>query len=398
MQGAIAMARTMRLTALCLTLILALTQVAAASSAALERAIQIISKMETNGNYGSVSNDTNGCPSVGILQWNNGRAVSLMKKIIAEDEQTAKTLLGDTMVGQLSTGKASVWSGKKLSSSQRSAVSALLKTDAGIKCQNAKAQTDISAYLEKAKNLGIADLNAQVYYADIAHQVGTGAVKKYAVKAAALAGGYDKITLKTIYQAALVYATYTKTRRTKVYNLLAANPVEGAGGNEETLPESVSITPAGTQTLYLGDTLKLTAAVSPSGATAVYTWTSGSKSIATVSDGVVTPKRAGTVTLSVRTQNGKKASVKVVVKPVLVTGVAITGEGTMKRAQKQTLSAVCMPSKATNQAVRWRSSNSRIVAVNSKGIVLARKKGKATIYCMTKDGTRKIGKLVIRVG
>jgi hypothetical protein len=38
------------------------------------------------------------------------------------------------------------------------------------------------------------------------------------------------------------------------------------------------------------------------------------------------------------------------------------------------------------------------VAVNSKGVVLARKKGNANIYCMTMDGTKKIGKIAIRVG
>ena len=391
------MKRTARVMALCLALIMALTQLASAS-AVLDRAVEIIAKMETNGNYGSVGNDTNGSPSVGILQWNNGRAVNLLKKIIADDGDAAKTLLGDTLYTQLSQGKSSVWSGKKLSTSEKAAVAALLKSDAGIKRQDAQAQTDVSAYINKAVSLSSANLNAQAYYADIAHQVGTGAVKKYAVKAAALSGGYSKITLKTIYQAALVYATHTKARRTKVYNMLVAKPVDGTGDDAETLPESVSISPADSQTLYLGDTLKLTAAVSPAGAKVTYAWSSSGEGVATVSDGVVTPKKAGTVTITVKTQNGKTDSVKVAVKPVRVTSVSITGEETMKRGQKQTLKAVCMPENATNQDVRWRSANSRIVAVNSKGVVLARKKGKTTIYCITKDGSKKIGKLVLRVG
>ena len=390
--------RKIRLMALCLTLILVLTEVTSASSAVLVRAREIISKMETNGNYGSVCNDTNGSPSVGIFQWNNGRAVSLLKKIIADDEENAKTLLGDTMYTQLSTGKTSVWSGEKLSTTQRSAVSLLLKTDSGVKRQDAQAETDIAAYVDKAKSLGITDPNALVYYADIAHQAGTGAVKKYAVKAAEIAGGYEKVTLKTMYQAAMVYATYTKTRRTKVYNMLVADPVEGTDVDAKTLPESVSINPSGSSTLYLGGSLTLTASVSPAGATVTYTWSTSKSSVAQVSGGVVTPKEAGTATITVTTQNGKKDSVKVVVKPVLVTSVAITGETVMKRGVKQTLNTTCAPENATDQRVRWRSSNARVVSVNSKGVVLARKKGKATIYCMTKDGTKKIGKLVIRVG
>jgi uncharacterized protein YjdB len=390
------MNRTVRVIALCLALILALAQIASAS-AVLDRAVQIISKMETNGNYGSVGNDTNGSPSVGILQWNNGRAVSLLKKIISDDAEGAQTLLGDALYTQLSQGKTSVWSSKTLSAAEKKAVGALLKSDAGVKCQNAQAETDVSSYINKAKGLGILDLNAQVYYADIAHQVGSGAVKKYAVKAAELAGGYGKITLKNLYQAALVYATHTKSRRTKVYNMLVANPVEGSAEEAPALPEKVAISPSDAQVLYLGGTLKLAADVSPSGAAVTYAWSSSSEGIVQVSDGVVTPKRAGSATITVKTQNGKADTVKVTVKPVLVKSVAITGDGTMRRGQKQTLKAVCTPDNATVQDVRWRSANSRIVAVNSKGVVLARMKGKTTIYCMTKDGTKKIGKLVVKV-
>ncbi len=390
--------RKYRLTALCLMLILVLSDAAYASSAVLVRAREIISKMETNGNYGSVGNDTNGSPSVGILQWNNGRAVSLLKKIISDDHENAKALLGDAMYTQLSTGKSSVWSGKTLNATQRGAVSKLLKTDAGVKRQDAQAETDISAYVDKAKSLGITDANALVYYADIAHQAGTGAVKKYAVKAAELAGGYGKITLKDMYEAAMVYATHTKSRRTKVYNMLLADPVKGTDADAETLPERVAISPSQTCTVYLGDTLTLAASVSPEGATASYAWSTDKTSIAQVENGVVTPKSTGTATITVKTQNGKTATIKVQVKPVLVKSVTIAGDATMKRGKKQTLTTTCAPANATDQRVRWRSSNGSIVAVNSKGVVLARKKGKATIYCMTKDGTRKIGKLVIRVG
>lgn len=474
------MNRTARVTALCLMLILVLTQIASAS-AVLERAVKIIAKMETSGNYGSVGNDTNGSPSIGILQWNNGRAVSLLKKIISDDPEAAKTLLGEEMYAQLSEGSTSVWSSRKLSTEEKKAVGALLKTAQGVKRQDAQAQSDITVYINKAKGLGILDPNALVFYADTMHQVGSGAIKKYGVKAAEFSGGYDKITLKTMYQAALVYATHTKARRTKVYNMLVADPVEGSAEDAQKLPESVSISPSDAQVLYLGSTLSLTADVSPSGALVTYAWSTGSSGVASVSGGVVTPKKAGTATITVKTQNGKtdtvkvtvkplvvksvsispanaqtlylgdslslaaevspsgaqaactwtssnkavatvsgsgvitprkagtatitvktengvKDTVKVTVKPVLVTDVTITGSQTMKRGKKQTLTAVCAPENATKKSVRWRSSNGSVAAVNSKGVVLARKKGKANIYCMTLDGTKKIGKIAIRVG
>jgi len=138
--------------------------------------------------------------------------------------------------------------------------------------------------------------------------------------------------------------------------------------------------------------------VEPDGAKASCTWSSDNQGVAAVADGVVTPKKAGTATITVKTQNGKADSVKVTVKPVLVKSVTIVGDRAMRRGKKQTLKAVCTPDNATNQAVRWRSANPRIAQVNSKGVVLARKKGKTTIYCQTRDGAKKVGKLVVKVG
>ena len=395
-KGERTMNRMTRVTALCLALLLALTAVASAS-AVVDRAVEIIMKMETNGNYGSVANDTNGSPSVGIFQWNNGRAVSLIKKIAADDPEAATALLGDALYAQISTGTTGVWSGKTLSSAEKKAVAALLKTDAGVKRQNEQADTDVAAYVARAASYGITDPNAQAYFCDIMHQVGSGAIKKYAVKAAEISGGCDKVTLKTLYQAALVYATHTRARRTKVYNLLVAEPVKGTTVDGDVLPDRVEISPSGARTLYLGDTLTLSAAMTPSNAKAACAWSSSSGGVASVADGVVTPKKAGKATITVKTQNGKTDSVVVTVKPVLVAGVTIAGEAAMKRGKKQTLKAVCAPDNATNPAVRWRSSNGHVAAVNSNGVVQARAKGKATIYCQTLDGSKKVAKLVIKV-
>lgn len=65
------------------------------------------------------------------------------------------------------------------------------------------------------------------------------------------------------------------------------------------------------KTLKLSGQIKLR----PSGVTTTYTWKSSDPSIATVSSkGVVKGARKGTVTITVRTANGKKAKTKVTVK------------------------------------------------------------------------------------
>lgn len=120
-----------------------------------------------------------------------------------------------------------------LSASDKEWVSQLLSSPAGREVQDAQARSDVTGYIEKAMSLGIQDPNALCYYADIVHQVGTGAIKKYHVLAAEKAGGYENVTLEHLYQAALNYATYTKARRTKVYNLLKAGPISGSGGQQD---------------------------------------------------------------------------------------------------------------------------------------------------------------------
>lgn len=365
------------------------------SAAVVKRAYEIIAQMETNTNYAGVSNDTNGSPSVGILQWNNTRAVSLLKKIIARDEAGAKEILGSGLYEELTQGSNSVWSSRTLSSSERARIANLLKSDAGVACQQQQAATDVTNYIETAMGLGMTDPTAMVYYADIAHQAGSGAVKKYVVKAAELAGGYAKINLEHMYKAALVYATYTKSRRTKVYNMLKENPVQESAAPVK--PTGVALDKSGTVTLYLGDTLNLKAQLKPANAQSELTWKSGNSKVAKVEDGVVTPVKAGLTVIRVTTENGKTDTVKVQVRPVKVSSIKLSGTLTMKVGQKQTISAAISPANATNQSLQWKSGNKRVAGVNSKGVVLARKPGKVTIYCRATDGSKKIAKLVIKV-
>ena len=122
------------------------------------------------------------------------------------------------------------------------------------------------------------------------------------------------------------------------------------------------------------------------------TWTSSNKKIATVtSKGKVTIKKAGKVTITAKTADGRKAAVKLnaTKKAVKVTKLKITGSKTMKAKVKQTLKVKLVPATADNQKVKWKSSNTKVATVNSKGVVTAKKAGKVTITATAKDGSRK---------
>ncbi|WP_304032153.1 leucine-rich repeat protein [Ruminococcus bromii] len=81
-------------------------------------------------------------------------------------------------------------------------------------------------------------------------------------------------------------------------------------------PDSVKLNKT-TATLFKGNKLTLSKTVTPANSNQICTWSSSNTKIATVSDGVVTAKAAGTATITVKTSNGKTATCKVTVTSTL---------------------------------------------------------------------------------
>ncbi len=161
-------------------------------------------------------------------------------------------------------------------------------------------------------------------------------------------------------------------------------------------PVSVALDRTGTVKLPLGDTLTLTPVLTPSDAATTFTWKSSKKSVAAVSGGVVTAKKAGTATITVTTANRKKASVNIrVYDPTLPTGVKLDRSGTVKLplGEKLTLSATLSPDTARS-ALKWSSTKKKVASV-SGGVVTAKKAGTATITVATRNNKK--AKVKIRV-
>ena len=119
------------------------------------------------------------------------------------------------------------------------------------------------------------------------------------------------------------------------------------------------------------------------------TYSTSNKSIATVnSKGVVTGKKAGTAKITVKA-GSKKAVVTVKVTPKVKTtklsGVPKTK--TVSRGKTFTIKATATP-KNTEEKITYKSSNSKVATVSSKGVVKGIRKGTATIT--VQSGSKKL--------
>ena len=141
--------------------------------------------------------------------------------------------------------------------------------------------------------------------------------------------------------------------------------------------------------LVVGDTEVLTAAVMPADATdKTVTWTSSDTAVATVENGIVTAKKAGTAVVIATTSNGKTASctVTVSVPTVDVTGVTLNKtELSLSVGGSATLAATVAPANATVKTVTWRSSDALVITVKN-GVVTAVGVGTATVTVTTSNG------------
>ena len=158
--------------------------------------------------------------------------------------------------------------------------------------------------------------------------------------------------------------------------------------------------------LVKGRSTTVKATVTPTNATnKKLKWTTSNAKVATVNQsGKITAKGKGTATIKVMALDGsnKYATIKVTVKQPVTRvklnkkSVTLKVKGNAKQ-KTVTLKATVNPKNANNKSVSWKSSNSKIATVNSKGKVTAKKKGTCFITATAKDGSKKSAKCKIVV-
>lgn len=132
----------------------------------------------------------------------------------------------------------------------------------------------------------------------------------------------------------------------------------------------------------------------PSKASKSVKWKSSNKKVATVSkSGYVTGKKKGTVKITATSKKNKKAKKTIKIKVTNLKAKSVTmskKSAILFPNDKTTLKATVKGSAGFyNQGVTWKSSNTSVATVTSKGIVTAKKAGKATITATEKGGSKK---------
>ena len=132
-------------------------------------------------------------------------------------------------------------------------------------------------------------------------------------------------------------------------------------------------------TIQKGKTVTLKATVSPSTTGESLTWESSNTKVATVTKaGKVKGVKAGTATITCTSNStGAQATCEVTVGYVKLDKTEVV----INKGKTTTLTATVSPSSLTDKSVTWKSSNTKVATVTSKGKVKGVKAGTATITC-----------------
>ena len=150
-------------------------------------------------------------------------------------------------------------------------------------------------------------------------------------------------------------------------------------------PTSISLNKT-SETLGVGQTLTLVAALNPSNSVTYCNWKSTDTTIATVSSaGKVTAKKPGDAIITVKTSNGRVAVCEITVKKA-PTSIALN-KTSVKNCVGQSFTLKCTPTPSSAYKVcTWSSSNSTVASVDSNGKVTSKKEGTAKITAKTYNG------------
>lgn len=207
----------------------------------------------------------------------------------------------------------------------------------------------------------------------------------------------------TVSQIGKVTAKNLPEGKTEYTVSITATAADGSGASKTCMVtvipkiavKSISLSPS-SWTGSIGSTTTLTPTIMPGEATVQdVIWSSDNTAVATVSSyGVVTAIGPGTavITATAKDNPAVTASCNVTVSDIIpVTSVSISAgpTGTFYVGQQFSFNATIAPNNATNQSIKWTSSDNSIATVNDYGLVTAKKEGEVTITATAADNKEK---------
>lgn len=159
--------------------------------------------------------------------------------------------------------------------------------------------------------------------------------------------------------------------------VLTAAVLLGSCGKEDK-PLSLDQT---TLTMVVGETATLSA-----GDAAKIHWSSSDDTVAAVSAGKVSAKKAGTAVITASRENGETASCQVTVTDKLITEIRLNPKSARVEVGKTIqLTASFSPGDASNTKLSWESNSDEIAVVDDDGYVTGISEGVATITCKSEN-------------
>ena len=150
------------------------------------------------------------------------------------------------------------------------------------------------------------------------------------------------------------------------------------------VPSSIALSTS-SYSLPISQTYTLKATVTPSNARYQLTWSSSREDVASVTQsGVVTAHKAGTATITVRTDNGRSANCKITVPPN-ASEISLPQKVAMTWGKTRRLKYTIIPLDAY-ASLSWSSTNSNVVRVDQNGLLTACGVGEADVKVQTQNG------------
>ncbi len=182
-----------------------------------------------------------------------------------------------------------------------------------------------------------------------------------------------------------------------VLNALEGKTEGGGGGGgggvvADAEVEAITVTAPNTE-IKEGESMQLKVEFTPANvANTALTYTSSNPSVATVGlTGNVTAKSPGTTTITVKSRNGKTATIELTIKAIVrVESITVSkSELELKIGDSETITATINPADAEDKRLTWSSSNKSVATVDkNSGKITAKATGKATIAVTSTNGKK----------